>query len=200
MEGSFNRHSEGEMKCLNVTLCSLGCNYMKTSAKRRSSLGEVIWFDTRGAELLEMAIILPVLLTVLIGIFWFARAYNIYETITRAAREGVRAAVVPSCATCGNNFLAGSGNGYCGTANPPPSDGIDGAISSSLSASSLDPCSAGAVITVNQHQKLNLDPNNPNAEWTVVSITYPFKFNLPFTSLNLTSVPISTQVQMLEEQ
>jgi len=174
---------------------------MKIPPERRlTTPGNFMWRDTCGAEILEMAIVLPVLLTLMIGIFWFARAYNIYETITRAAREGVRAAVVPSCATCGNSFATGSGNGYCGSGNPAPSDGIDSAISGSLAASSLDPCSAGVVITVNQHQKLNLDPNNPNAEWTVVNITYPFKFTLPFTSLNLSSVPISTQVQMLEEQ
>ena len=51
---------------------------------------------------MEMALALPLLLTLLIGIFWGSRAYNIYETITRAAREGARVAVAPSCATCGN--------------------------------------------------------------------------------------------------
>src|SRR5215467_16106012 len=57
-----------------------------------------------GAELVEMALVLPLLLTLLIGVFWAARAYNIYETITRAAREGARVAVAPTCATCGNSF------------------------------------------------------------------------------------------------
>ena len=46
----------------------------------------------RGAELVEMAFALPILLTLLLGIIWFARAYNIYETMTRAAREGARVA------------------------------------------------------------------------------------------------------------
>src|SRR5260370_8971396 len=55
-----------------------------------------------GAELVEMAFVLPLLLTLLIGVFWAARAYNIYETITRAAREGARVAVAPSCSACGN--------------------------------------------------------------------------------------------------
>src|SRR5260370_15672691 len=47
----------------------------------------------RGAELVEMAFALPILLTLLLGIIWFARAYNIYETMTRAARAGARVAV-----------------------------------------------------------------------------------------------------------
>ncbi|MGH3628362.1 MAG: TadE family protein, partial [Sciscionella sp.] len=43
-----------------------------------------------GAELLEFAFVIPLLLMLLVGIFWIGRAYNIYENITRAAREGAR--------------------------------------------------------------------------------------------------------------
>jgi Flp pilus assembly protein TadG len=34
--------------------------------------------------------VLPLLLVMLIGIFEFGRAWNIYQTITDAAREGAR--------------------------------------------------------------------------------------------------------------
>ena len=43
------------------------------------------------------------------------------------------------------------------------------------------------------------DPNNPNAEWTIVSITYNFKFSLPFTPWNVSSINLSSNVQMVEE-
>jgi Flp pilus assembly protein TadG len=151
----------------------------------------------RGAEMVEMAFLLPLLLTLLIGIFWAGRAYNIYETITRAAREGARVAVTPECATCtslgswGTCSLSADSSGF------PDSTSVLCVVNASLSASSL---SCSSCVTVQQHQQLNLDPNNPNAGWTVVSITYPFQFTLPFTSLNMTTINIPTTVQMLEEQ
>jgi len=48
--------------------------------------------ETRGAEIAETAAVLPVLFSVLLAIFFFGRAYNIYGTITQAAQQGARAA------------------------------------------------------------------------------------------------------------
>jgi Flp pilus assembly protein TadG len=142
------------------------------------------WRGEHGAELVEMAFVLPLLLTLLIGIFWGARAYNIYETITRAAREGARVAVAPSCATCGNAS--------------PSSSTIQTAVDNVLASANMATSGSGLVtVNIQQHQALNLDPLNTNAQWTVISITYPFQFTLPFTSIG--TVNISTQVQMLEE-
>src|SRR5438094_10464750 len=59
----------------------------------------------KGAELVESAFVLPILLMLLLGIIWMGRGYMIYETITRAAREGARYEVLPSCASCGNATL-----------------------------------------------------------------------------------------------
>jgi Flp pilus assembly protein TadG len=47
-----------------------------------------------GQALIEMAIALPILLALLVGIFEFARAYNVQQVITNAAREGAREGVV----------------------------------------------------------------------------------------------------------
>ena len=49
-----------------------------------------------GQALVEVAIALPILLALLIGIFEFARAYNVQQVITNAAREGAREGVLPS--------------------------------------------------------------------------------------------------------
>jgi Flp pilus assembly protein TadG len=49
-----------------------------------------------GQSLIEFAIVLPVLLALVIGIFEFGRAWNVYQVITNAAREGARTAVVPT--------------------------------------------------------------------------------------------------------
>lgn len=46
--------------------------------------------NERGSAAVEFAIVLPVLLTLLMGIIEFGHAYNAQLTLTQAAREGVR--------------------------------------------------------------------------------------------------------------
>jgi len=48
----------------------------------------------KGASTVEFAIILPVLVTILVGIFQLGITFNGYLAITHAAREGVRQASV----------------------------------------------------------------------------------------------------------
>jgi len=48
----------------------------------------------RGQSLVEFALVMPVLLIILLGIFDFARAWSAHQTITAAAREGARRAVI----------------------------------------------------------------------------------------------------------
>src|SRR3990167_1033905 len=84
------------------------CHQMRTTAsldrqpRRRWATGE------KGSEIVEGALVTTLLLTLLIGIIWIARAYNVYQTMNRAAREGARFAVLPSCASCGNAYPADS--------------------------------------------------------------------------------------------
>ena len=51
--------------------------------------------DRRGAALIEMALTLPLMLLVSAGIFEFGRAYQTWQVLTNAAREGARIAVLP---------------------------------------------------------------------------------------------------------
>jgi Flp pilus assembly protein TadG len=51
--------------------------------------------DEAGAELVEFAFVLPLLLLVIVGIFDFGFLFQRYEVVTNAAREGARAAVLP---------------------------------------------------------------------------------------------------------
>lgn len=48
----------------------------------------------KGAALLETAITLPLVLLVCVGIFEFGRAYQTWQVLTNAAREGARAAII----------------------------------------------------------------------------------------------------------
>ena len=49
----------------------------------------------RGQAMLEVALTLPLLLLVAVGIFEFGRAYQTWQILTNAAREGARIAVLP---------------------------------------------------------------------------------------------------------
>jgi Flp pilus assembly protein TadG len=53
----------------------------------------------RGTALLEAAITMPIVLLVAVGIFEFGRAYQTWQVVTNAAREGARVAVLPNSST-----------------------------------------------------------------------------------------------------
>ena len=157
-----------------------------------------------GAEIAEAALVLPLVFMFLLGIVWFGRAFNIYSTITQAAERGAQTAARPTCATCGNNFLADSA--------------VDAVINSVLNASSLDPnqimphapslasnpcpapapaptCSAsGSKITICRSVLLNTS-SGPGQCGVVVSFQYPFQFYLPFTSLSMQQVNLTAEAQ-----
>ena len=48
----------------------------------------------RGQALVEFALILPVILLLVVGMLEFARAWNLHQVMTDAAREGARRAVL----------------------------------------------------------------------------------------------------------
>jgi Flp pilus assembly protein TadG len=154
---------------------------------------------TNGSEIAETAAVLPILFSVLLGVFFFGRAYNIYGTITQAAIQGARAAVAPACATCPGSLL--------------PADQIaTNVIAPVLQASKLDPalvqsltpaaCPCGTVacgtpvacdpagvsatpsICVQQNVTLTNTAGNPQCG-TSVAFQYPYGFNLPFQSFTL---------------
>jgi len=49
----------------------------------------------RGAILIEAAMILPLMLFICVGIFEFGRAFQSWQIVTNASREGARIAVLP---------------------------------------------------------------------------------------------------------
>ena len=61
--------------------------------------------ETSGVDIVEAALVMPIMFMILLGIFWFGRSYNIYATVSYAAHEGARIAARPTCAsTCTNDF------------------------------------------------------------------------------------------------
>ena len=85
--------------------------------------------ETGGSEIAEAAAVLPVMFMILLGIFWFGQAYNLYGAITRAAQEGARAGAAPYCTTC----VAGT--------NSPGQNAVS-AAQAALTASNLNPAAA----------------------------------------------------------
>ena len=150
-----------------------------------------ILVGTAGAEIAETAVVLPLLFTVLLGIFFFGRAYNIYGTITQAAMQGARAAAAPSCATCTNQT--------------PTADQIaTNIVAPVLQASHLDParvqvltpaaCACGSVAcgsavatpSICVQQNVNISTSGGASQCgTSVAFQYPYGFNLPFQSFTL---------------
>jgi Flp pilus assembly protein TadG len=48
----------------------------------------------RGQALVEFALVLPIMLLMVVGMLEFARAWNLHQVMTDAAREGARRAVL----------------------------------------------------------------------------------------------------------
>ncbi len=153
---------------------------------------------TSGAEIAETAVVLPLLFTILLGIFFFGRAYNIYGTITQAAMQGARAAIAPQCATCGNAALPANQIATNNVAPVLQASHLDPALVQSLTPSPVplvcglgtpatcDPLGVSATPSICVMQNITLS-NTGGAQQcgTSVSFKYPYGFNLPFQSFTL---------------
>lgn len=164
----------------------------------RSRVWRHFWVDVRGTELVELAFVFPLLLTLFFGIFWFARAYETSQTLIRAAREGARVALAPSCAKCTSP----------GTL--PAIGTVATAVQNSLSAAGVDytkVVTPGGCANANGSNPkicvatdVVLNPSStPKELGVVVSFNYPYTLKLPFVPPSLTSITLKTNVQMREE-
>jgi Flp pilus assembly protein TadG len=68
----------------------------------------------KGAALVEAAITIPMILLISVGIFEFGRAYQTWQVLTNAAREGARVACLEGTSdadvrTRVNDYLSGGG-------------------------------------------------------------------------------------------
>jgi TadE-like protein len=105
----------------------------------------------RGAALLEAAITIPMLLLVSVGIFEFGRAYQTWQILTNAAREGARMAVLP---------------------DPTPGV-VEDRVMQYMQAGQLN-AATSAAIAVDRSATLNVSGRLVSA--SQVSIDYPFSF------------------------
>jgi len=156
---------------------------------------------TRGSEIAEAALVIPIFFMIMLGIYWFGRAFNTYATINHAAREGALVATMSNCASCGN------------TATTPAT--VANAVTAALQAAGLNPnkiqtyapatvfcpgappCnSANNNITVCSNVQLTApaSPGSPVCGVTV-SFQYPYNFSLPIPVLPYGSNPFNLQLK-----
>lgn len=69
---------------------------LETRIKRRSMAGKLLarLRGDRGNALVEFAIVFPLLIILVMGIFSFGQAYGIYQTLTNAASAGAQALAI----------------------------------------------------------------------------------------------------------
>jgi Flp pilus assembly protein TadG len=104
----------------------------------------------RGTAILETAMTLPLLLLVSVGIFEFGRAYQTWQVLTNAAREGARVAVLPSVT----------------------SGAAEDRVRQYLLSGRL-PGAESATVTVTAG---TVDIGGTNAATSIVTVNYPFDF------------------------
>jgi hypothetical protein len=177
-------------------------------------------FDGDGSEIAELAIVMPLLFTLILGIYSFGRAYNIYATVTRAAQDAARVAAAPVCANCSQPSCSG------GSSQFPCDPTIAQVIIGALNASNLDPNRVSQVVLPNSTQGGCPPPATPSpncnpvalpgtssatvyicrdvllnntgtapACGTTVSFQYNYQFlPVPFMRMNSFNIPAQAQV------
>jgi Flp pilus assembly protein TadG len=106
--------------------------------------------DERGTALIEMAFTLPMLLLISIGIIEFGRAFQTWQVLTNAAREGARVAVLP---------------GYSDSM-------VSSRVQQYIQAGVLSP----ATSTVTIQRSVSVSYGSGTATGSKVTVSYPYHF------------------------
>ena len=104
----------------------------------------------RGSAMVETAIAILILLVLMVGIFEVGRAYETWQVLTNAAREGARMSVTPGSSQSNTTALIRE---YMATVLTK---------------------SATAVVVVNQGA--SIDVNGTPVSASAVTVDYPFEF------------------------
>jgi len=136
--------------------------------------------ETTGQSLVEFAIVAVMLILLVVGICEFGRAWNVYQIITNAAREGARLAALPA--------------GFTTDAE------VQNRVSTYMATGSLNPAQATIAIG-------GSGVNGGTGTQVTVSVGYPYQFVYLGPVIRLidagatagAAVTIQTQVVMRNE-
>jgi Flp pilus assembly protein TadG len=105
----------------------------------------------KGTALIEAAVTIPILLLISVGIFEFGRAYQTWQVLTNAAREGARVSVLPASTD----------------------SGVRQRVQLYMQAGQL-PRYGSANVAVNRATSFSINGNPVSA--STVTVSYPFEF------------------------
>lgn len=136
--------------------------------------------DTRGQAVVEFALVLPLILILMISVWEFARAWNIQQVLTDAAREGARVAVVDS----------GKGGLDAATIEADARD----AVETALSIAAIDPDDADIDLT-------GMGSGRGNPATVDIALPYRFAFLGPLMgwTIGKSSLTLRTSITMRNE-
>jgi Flp pilus assembly protein TadG len=134
----------------------------------------------RGQAVVEFALVLPLVLILMISVFEFARAWNIQQVLTDAAREGARVAVV------------GSG---AGETKAVIDANVNAAIDNALSAAGIDPADADPPVLT------GTGGGRGNPATVQLALPYRFTFLGPLMgwTIGKSSLTLRTSITMRNE-
>jgi TadE-like protein len=166
------------------------CLQKEISRRGRNALLRRLKSETRAQELVEFAFLaLFVLPPLLIGIIWMGRAISVYETLTRAAREGARVALAPACARCGG---AAATDGE-----------IEDAIEQHLIAASVDPNllkpRMPTIVRSSATADTTSNPANYQVPWVTITLNYEVPMRIMSSTWTAFKLKVTSTVTMHQE-
>jgi hypothetical protein len=186
----------------------------------RTILHKLAW-NTRGTEIAETAVILPLFFMLFMAIFWFGQAFRIYGTLTHATRLGAEAAVAPACTTCTAGIAAT--NAQTAVYNALAAAHLDknnlvawGGLTPTWKPIALCACGSGpassctsatcdgtvANVCVQENVQLSY-PSQGGMGTCGISVSarykYPYHLPIPLTAWDLGNVLLPGQSQMRQE-
>ncbi len=188
--------------------------------RRRWTIWRSLARGTRGSEIAETAMILPLFFMIFMAIFWFGQAFRIYGTLTQGARAGAEAAVAPVCTTCGPGASVAV-NAQTAVQNALLTAHLDvnelvptakwtaplvctcGSVTSVSACKNPAPCDGGALnVCVQENVQLSY-PSQGGMGTCGISVSaryqYAYHFPIPFTTLDLGNMLLPGQAQMRVE-
>lgn len=151
----------------------------------------------RGQSLVELAISLPMLLMLILGVIDLGRAFYYREQVGNAARQAMRLASSPTYQSTGDAVCASGGTASAPL--PPPSSSpiltianaaaLENSSTGSPAGSSLSGatitviwhCRGGSAVTNSTNQGVT-DPSDPRSDAIEVRVTYPMTILTPLVS------------------
>jgi Flp pilus assembly protein TadG len=157
-------------------------NSRNDSTIRRSRALRKLVFGGEGAQLLEFALVLPVLLVFVVGILDFGQAFNLKQKLNNASREGARFAAaensgaalttsdVSAIRDVVGNYLTSAGVSKCSINSGPRVSGFVYTYTSSSGG-----CGSFSLV-INRNYTFTAGTNT--LAGTNVTLTYPYTWTI----------------------